>query len=152
MHTMKLLVQGLLSHGILLHSVTCFWLADFIATRETKGKRQFKLSCENGLIERFRGRYSCLCVLDLHVSQQNPTSSTGCTGSWRCHHPKPWWRYYYFRLAIITLFISWDRCLSFYFASEFQNTQCLFISEVRILLEAQEDSKLEGTEKRPTTK
>ncbi|ORY99899.1 HRDC-like protein [Syncephalastrum racemosum] len=34
---------------------------------------------------------------------------------------------------------------------EFQNTQCLFISEVRILLEAQEDSKLEGTEKRPTT-
>ncbi|KAI7875177.1 DNA-directed RNA polymerase II subunit RPB4-like protein [Lichtheimia hyalospora FSU 10163] len=35
--------------------------------------------------------------------------------------------------------------------SEFNNAQCLYISEVRILLEAQQDSKESGTENRPTT-
>lgn len=34
---------------------------------------------------------------------------------------------------------------------EFNNAQCLYISEVRILLEAQQDSKESGTENRPTT-
>ncbi|KAI9482631.1 HRDC-like protein [Zychaea mexicana] len=34
---------------------------------------------------------------------------------------------------------------------EFINSQCLYISEVRILLEAQQDSKETGTENRPTT-
>lgn len=36
--------------------------------------------------------------------------------------------------------------------SEFNNAQCLYISEVRILLEAQQDSKESGTENRPTTR
>ncbi|KAI7853015.1 HRDC-like protein [Circinella umbellata] len=34
---------------------------------------------------------------------------------------------------------------------EFVNSQCLYISEVRILLEAQQDSKETGNENRPTT-
>ncbi|GAA5801500.1 hypothetical protein HPULCUR_006948 [Helicostylum pulchrum] len=34
---------------------------------------------------------------------------------------------------------------------EFENAQCLYISEVRIILEAQEDSKENGTINRPST-
>ncbi|KAL1930718.1 hypothetical protein VTP01DRAFT_10880 [Rhizomucor pusillus] len=34
---------------------------------------------------------------------------------------------------------------------DFENTQCLFISEVRILMEVQEESKERGTDNRPTT-
>ncbi|KAI9322300.1 HRDC-like protein [Dichotomocladium elegans] len=34
---------------------------------------------------------------------------------------------------------------------EFQNAQCLYTSEVKILLEAQQDSKESATENRPTT-
>lgn len=36
--------------------------------------------------------------------------------------------------------------------TEFENAQCLYISEVRIILEAQEDSKENGTVNRPSTK
>lgn len=35
---------------------------------------------------------------------------------------------------------------------EFDGAQCLYISEVRIILEAQEDSKENGTDNRPRTK
>ncbi|KAI8074242.1 HRDC-like protein [Gilbertella persicaria] len=34
---------------------------------------------------------------------------------------------------------------------EFENAQCLYISEVRIILEAQQDSKDNGTDNRATT-
>lgn len=41
---------------------------------------------------------------------------------------------------------------NFFFFLEFDGAECLYISEVRIILDAQEDSKENGTDTRPRTK